>query len=206
MPVRTVLLSLASLGLLLAAPAGAARIDFVWQSTGTREITVAPGQEVVLEGRVATEGEALYGAAVSALAPTALLSAQSATVCPSGCGMLQPAGVNNIVLNGSPDDGAVVDGLSGSFAAINLAPEDEDFVLFALTYLVVGVGSGEMLPYFRTGIDGLADSNLVVLFPPVEGADFSSGISLTVIPEPATSLLLAGGLGVLASRRRSARR
>jgi hypothetical protein len=39
--------------------------------------------------------------------------------------------------------------------------------------------------------------------PPADAADFVSGITLTVIPEPATAMLLGAGLIFLVGRQRS---
>ena len=200
MALRTLLLAAALV--CLAGPASAVRIEFVWQATGTNAITVLPGQEVVLEGRVVTEGDDLYGVSVSALAPTGLLTATGFEVCPTGCSPLVPAGLTNIMLNNASDSGPVA-GLSGSFAALGLTPRTTDLLLFELTYQVLGVGSGQVVSYYRDGIDGVATDFGGVLFPPVVGADITSGITITVVPEPSTALLLAASLLALAAGRRS---
>lgn len=198
---RIAIAALATLVVAAATPAGAARIEFVWQATGTDSITVMPGEDVVLEGRVVTEGDDVIGVAVSALAPVSLLDATGFSVCPSGCGSLGPAGLANVILN----DQSGLPGLSGSFAALSLSVQQVDFVLFELTYRVVGLGSGEVLSYYREGVDGLADRDTGFYIPPVVGADLSSAISLTVIPEPSTAALLALGLAGFAARGRSGR-
>lgn len=200
------------LSLFAAAPAAATRVEFVWQATGTNSITVAPGEQVVLEARVIAEGDRHYGIGVSALAPIDLLLATGYEVCPNGCGTLAPVGLDNVTLNNASDRAGAgkpyrpVDGLSGSFFAVSLASTSIDYVLFELTFQVQGVGSGQVLPYYRAGLGGIADVDLGFLLPPVDGADFSSGITLNVIPEPTTGTLLGVGLlGVALGRRKHAR-
>jgi hypothetical protein len=193
---------------LAAAPAAATKIEFVWQANGSKSITVLPGQEVVLEGRVIAEGDQFYGIGVSALAPIALLLATDFEVCPNGCSPRGPAGLGAVVLNHQTDRDTValpfepVAGLSGSFAALAVTPQSADFVLFELTFQVVGIGSGEVLPYYRLGVGGIADVDTGYFLPPADGADFASGITLTVIPEPATAMLLGAGLIFLVGRQR----
>lgn len=213
--------------LVLAAPASATRIDFVWESTGTNHITVLPGAAIVLEARVTVEEPGLDAVAVSALATPGLLEALDFQVCPltasnpfgpGSCGsnqssLLDAVGISNVVLNeqnaGAPGgsfDPTPIPGLSGSFAAITLpgsGPTGGSFVLAHVTYLVTGVGSGEVLPYYRAGVDGAVELGSSFLIPLADGADVTSGVSFSVVPEPSTAVLLAGGiLGVALWRRR----
>ena len=56
--------------LLLTAPAGATRIEFLWEATGTNHIAVLPGAEIVLQAWVVVEEPGIALAAVSALRPS----------------------------------------------------------------------------------------------------------------------------------------
>lgn len=214
--------------LLVAAPAGATRIEFVWADTGTSHISVLPGAEIVLEARVVVEDPGIWGVAVSALATPGLLEAVGFEVCPlvsgnllaGGCGadfgtLLSPIGVNNVVLNqqnaGSPGgagfDPTPIPGLSGSFAAVRPppghdGPADGTFVLAHITYAVNGVGSGQVLPYYRGGVDGALENGSDFFIPLADGADVTSGVSFAVIPEPGAIGLLAAGLLALSAYRR----
>lgn len=213
--------------LCVAAPASATRIDFVWADTGSKHITVLPGSEVVLEARVTVEAPGIIGVAVSALATVGLLEALDFEVCPltpgnpfgpGVCGpapgqTLTAAGVGNVVLNGqnagAPGgsyDPTPIPGLSGSFAALSVPtggiPEGATFALAHITYSVVGLGFGEVLPYYREGVDGAVDIGATYYLPLADGADVTSGLSLQVIPEPAGFVLLVGGLLLLGARRK----
>ena len=212
--------------LILAAPAGATRIEFVWSDTGTNHIAVQPGAQIVLEARVVVEEPGIAGVAVSTLATPGLLEAVDFEVCPlalgnsfaGACGtdlgaLLFPIGLGNVVLNdqnaGAPGgsfDPTPIPGLSGSFAAVVNPPGDGPtqgtFVLATVTYSVVGVGSGQVLPFYREGVDGALFNGFSYFVPLAEGADVTSGVSFSVIPEPGTFALLALGLGALAAAAR----
>jgi hypothetical protein len=224
--VRTIGAFASLLLLLLGGSAHATQIQFLWKATGTDSITVVPGQEVVLQVQVQAGTPGLQGVSVAALAPLDLLEAVAFAVCPAAdgnlfagaCGLesgntLTPAGLTNVVLNqqngGSPGgvfDPTPIPGLSGSFAALQNPSlpgvSDATFVLAELTFRVLGLGSGEVLPYYRAGIDGAVDVGSTFFVPLADGADFTSGASLQVVPEPGTFSLLALGLGLLARRRR----
>lgn len=222
------LLALAPI-LVLSAPAEATRIEFVWEATGTNHITVLPGAEIVLEARVIVEEPGLMAVGVSALATPGLLEATAVEVCPlaagnpfgpGACGsdlarLLFPAGLGAVVLNaqnaGAPGgsfDPTPIPGLSGSFFAIrppdSPGPTQGSFALVHITYSVLGVGSGEVLPYYRPGLDGAVENgpSFGYFIPLADGADVTSGVSFTVIPEPASVALLAAGLLALGWRRR----
>jgi hypothetical protein len=218
-------LTVPSAVLLLAAPAGATRIEFLWEATGTNHITVLPGAEIVLQAWVVVEEPGISLASVSALATPGLLEALDFEVCPAHasnpfgpgwCGasfatLLEPIGAGNVVLNaqnagapgGSPDP-TPIPGLSGSFAAVRLGggPTEGSFVLADVSYRVTGIGSGEVLPYYREGIDGIVENGFTFLLPLADGADVTSGLSVSIVPEPSTAGLLAAGLLALAARRR----
>jgi hypothetical protein len=225
-----VLLSVAPI-LLVAAPAAATRIEFVWAATGTNHITVSPGAEVVLEARVIVEDPGIWAVGVSALATPGLLEATDFEVCPAALGnvmagycggdlasALHPAGLTSVVLNtqnaGAPGgsfDPTPIPGLTGSLIAIGApdssltisGPNDGTFVLAHITYTVTGVGTGEVLPYYRTGVDGAIETGSTYFIPLADGADLTSGLSLVVVPEPESFALLAMGLLALFRRRRA---
>jgi|SRR5262245_14944971 len=211
--------------LLLASPAGATRIEFLWEATGTNHIAVEPGAEIVLQAWVVVETPGIWLAAVSALATPGLLQALDYEVCPAdasnpfgpgSCGsdaslLLEPLGLSSVVLNeqnagapGGAADPTPIPGLSGSFAALRFAsgPTEGSFVLANITYQVTGVGFGEVLPYYRPGIDGIIVNGNEFLIPLAEGADVTSGVSFSIVPEPSTIGLLAGGLLAVAAWRR----
>jgi hypothetical protein len=59
-----------------------------------------------------------------------------------------------------------------------------------------------VLPYYRAGVDGIVENGNTYLIPLADGADVTSGLSFSVVPEPSTVGLLASGLLAVAAWRR----
>ncbi len=204
--------------LVLAAPAQASSLSFLWielngsDISPTATVTLAANDTAVLSIVVTPDSTGVTGASISVdFDPAQLQVISGPVICPVGfgntvpglCGTATgPGGVDGLL---SPTGTPSIDNIGG-FVRNNAAQASSGgepgqlmpFTLAEMTFLasdMLGTPSGSTLlaPTLSMN-DGVLDGS----FTPVPFDSFGASANVPVVPEPGTLLLTASGLGVLA--------